>query len=233
MRLLIATPLFHRYPQALSSHQAVRLPCAADTLLLANDDPHTDGTLAGAYRNITYKYNRAREVALRGDYDALVCLEDDIIVPVDAVERLLACDADIAYGLVCWRHGTPVWSARVEDEGGRQKAEGGHGLGRVLSEMPERARALAGQVIDVVGVGMACTLIRRNVLEALQFRLEVKHPVCCDWWLAKDAVRFGFSQRADLGLLCGHITPNPSPRVIWPDANEERLWRVERLGARG
>lgn len=225
MRLLIVTPLYHRYPQALVSHQAVRWPCPVDYLLLANDDPFTDGTLGGAYLNITWKYARARNVALRGKYDALVCLEDDIIVPPDALERLLATEADIAYGLACWRHGTPVWSARVEEEG--------QPLGRVLSEMPERARATWGRVIDVVGVGMACTLIRRPVLEALEFRLVEGQPMCCDWWLAQDARANGYTQRADLGLVCGHITPTPSPRVIWPDASEERLWRVSRLSPTG
>lgn len=214
--VLIVTPRYHNWPRALASHDALALPCPVARLSLAEGD-----TDANPYANITRKYERGRQMALDLGYDAMLCLEDDIIVPPDAIERLLACNADIAYGLVCWRHGTPVWSARVEEEG--------QPLGRVLSEMPARARSSWGTVIDVVGVGMACTLIRRNVLEALRFRLEVKHPVCCDWWLAKDAVRFGFSQRADLGLICGHITPNPTPRVIWPDANEERLWRIARL----
>jgi hypothetical protein len=221
MRILAVTPLFHRYVRALSSHQVMTPIGAVDYLILANDDPYTDGTLRGAYANITHKYNHARAVFLAGDYDALLCLEDDIIVPRDTLTRLLACDADIAYGLTCWRHGTPVWSARVDEEG--------QPLGRVLSETPERARALAGQVIDVVGVGMACTLIRRHVVGWLEFRLDEQQPVCCDWWLAHDARALGFSQRADLGLICGHITPTPTPRIIWPDAREERLWRVERL----
>lgn len=221
MRILAATPLYHEYRPSLSSILAIDTPCAVDYLMLANDDPHTDGTLAGNYRNITQKYNHARDIFLCGDYDAMVCLEDDIIVPPDALTRLLAVDADIVYGLVCWRHGKPVWSARVAEEG--------QPLGRVLSERPDQARASWGQVIDVVGVGMACALIRRPVLERLAFRLEEDAAVCCDWWLAVDAAQEGFRQRADLGLICGHITNEPTTRVLWPDAREERLWRVERL----
>lgn len=221
MRLLAVTPLWHKYSRSLTSILSQAAPCPVDYLMLANDDPHTDGTLHGNYRNITHKYNRARDVFLADDYDAFVCFEDDIIVPPDALTRLLACDSDIAYGLVCWRHGTPVWSARVEEEG--------LPLGRVLSETPDRARALWGSVIDVVGVGMACTLIRRHVLERLAFRLQPDAVECCDWWLARDARAAGWSQRADLGLVCGHISPTPSPRVLWPDKDEPRLWRVSRL----
>jgi hypothetical protein len=78
-------------------------------------------------------------------------------------------------------------------------------------------------------VGMACTLIRRHVLERLAFRLQPDAVECCDWWLARDARAAGWSQRADLGLVCGHISPTPSPRVLWPDKDEPRLWRVSRL----
>ena len=221
MRLLVVTPLWHKYPRSLDSILSQAAPCPVDYLLLAKDDPYTDGTLHGNYRNITHKYNRARDVFLQGDYDAFVCFEDDIIVPPDALQRLLRCESDIAYGLVCWRHGTPVWSARVEEEG--------QPLGRVLSERPEQARAVWGEVVDVVGVGMACTLIRRQVLERLAFRLQPDAVECCDWWLAHDARAAGFRQRADLGLVCGHISPTPSPRILWPDPNEPRLWRVTRL----
>jgi hypothetical protein len=126
--VLIVTPRYHNWPQALASHDALDLPCPVARLSLAEGD-----TDANPYANITRKYERGRQMALDLGYDAMLCLEDDIIVPRDTLTRLLACDADIAYGLTCWRHGTPVWSARVEEEG--------QPLGRVLSETPERARS--------------------------------------------------------------------------------------------
>ena len=221
MRLLVVTPLYHMYPAALESILALDKPCRVDYLMLAADDPFADGTLMGGYRNITHKLNRAREVALRGGHDAMVLLEDDMIVPPDTLTRLLACESDIAYGLTCWRNGKPGWSARMT------LTEGGDVVN--LSDYPDEARRLAGQVVDVAGVGTFCTLIRRRVFTALPFRLSETLPVCCDWWTSVDAQRLGFSQRADLGLVCGHITPTPTPRVIWPDAREERLWRIQKL----
>mgnify|MGYP000087165449 CR=1 FL=1 len=222
MRLLVVVPLFHKYTRSLESIFNQDVPCPVDYLTIANDDPHTDGTLQGNYRNIVRKYNRARELFLACDYDAFICMEDDIILPPNAIKRLLACESDVAYGLVCWRHGADKpWSARLPDPT--------QPLGRVLSETPEKARALWGQVVDVVGVGQACTLIRRRVLEQLEFRLEPDAVECCDWHFAKDCVTHGFTQRADLGLICGHITPHPTPRIVWPDKDEKRLWRVSRL----
>jgi len=221
MRLLVVTLLFHEYAPALTSILGLKRPCPVDYLMLANDDPFTDGTRAGGYLNITHKANRAREIALRGGYDAMVLVEDDMIIPPDALTRLLACDSDIAYGLTCWRHGKPGWSARI------RLTESGEVVN--LSNDPDWARSLWGQVVDVAGTGTFCTLIRRPVFEALPFRLSETLPVCCDWWLSVDAQRLGFTQRADLGLVCGHITPSPTPRVIWPDASEDKLWRIQKL----
>lgn len=220
--VLIAVPLWHRYPQSLASILALRNGGQpVHFLMLADDDPHDATTTMGAYANITRKYEMARAVCLAGDYAALLLVEDDMIVPPDALTRLLAADADVAYGLTCWRHGRPGWSPRITlDASGRVDN---------LSAYPDEARASWGKVIDVAGVGTFCTLVRRRVMERLAFRLSETLDVCCDWWLAVDCQREGFTQRADLGVVCGHIAPDPTPRVIWPDAREKRLWRVELL----
>ena len=215
--VLIVTPRFHHWPQALASHERLETPCAVGRLSLVEGD-----TAPNPYVNITGKYNRGRQMALELGYDALLCLEDDMIVPPDALTRLLACDADIAYGLTVWRHGKPGWSTRL--------ALGEDGALRNLSDYPDAARALWGKVVDVAGTGTFCTLVRRRVLEALPWRVDAAFPsLCCDWWLSVDAQRAGFSQKADLGVVCGHITREPTARVLWPDATATRLWRVELL----
>jgi len=222
VRTLVVTALWHRYPQSLSSILAV-MPGDGplDFLMLANDDPHQGEGPMGGYRNLTRKLNHARSVCLAGDYGQMLLVEDDMIVPPDALTRLTAARADVAYGLTCWRHGKPGWSARLSlDRAGNVVN---------LSDRPGLARAAWGRVLDVAGVGTFCTLIQRRVMERLAFRLDDALPVCCDWWLAVDCERHGFSQRADLGVVCGHIAPEPTPRVIWPDAIERRLWRVECL----
>ncbi len=221
MRTLVVTALWHRYPQSLDSILALESDGPLDYLMLAYDDPHDAATVMGAYANITGKYNHARDVMLAGDFEQMLLIEDDMIVPTNALNRLAAADADVAYGLTCWRHGRPGWSPRITlDASGRVDN---------LSAYPAEARAAWGKVIDVAGVGTFCTLIRRRVMEKLEFRLSDTLDVCCDWWLAVDCQRYGFSQRADLGVVCGHISPDPSPRVIWPDVEERKLWRMELL----
>ena len=220
MRILVVTPVWHRYRQSLESILALQSEGPLDFLLLANDDPYADGSVMGAYRNITRKLNHAREVCLRGDYAAMLIVEDDMLAPPDALLKLMQVEAEVVYGLCCFRHGTPGWSART-----RLTATEVAGL----ADDADRARAAWGQVVDVAGVGTYCTLLRREVVEALPFRLVEEQPVCCDWWLSVDCQQAGFGQKAHLGVVCGHITPWPTPRVIWPDANEERLWRVTRL----
>ena len=215
--VLIVTPRFHHWPQALASHDALDTPCAVARLSLVEGD-----TDPNPYVNITGKYERGRQMALELGYDALLCLEDDMIVPPDALARLLAVDADIVYGLTVWRHGRPGWSTRLALTADGQAVN--------LSDYPDEARARWGTVVDVAGTGTFCTLIRRRVFEALPWRVDPAWPtLCCDWWLSVDAQRLGFRQRADLGCVCGHITREPTPRVLWPDARQARLWRVELL----
>lgn len=181
------------------------------------DNPHPK-----PYENVAHNYNVARKAVLTLGMDALLTVECDMIIPPDTVDRLAATGADIAYGLYVWRHGRREWSAYSELKALK---------GRSLSRDPEIAREAWGKVIDVAGVGQGCTLIRRHVLEQIEFGLWPGTPelVSSDWMLALDAQRLGFTQRCDLGVVCGHQTYTPWPQVIWPDPEEEELYRVEAL----
>jgi hypothetical protein len=182
-----------------------------------HDNPYEE-----PYRNVAHNYNTARKVALQMGMDAMLSIEADMIVPPDTVERLVACESDIAYGLYVWRHGRKEWSAYTELSALK---------GKSISRDPERAKAAWGTVIDVAGVGQGCTLYRRNVLEAIPFTLFPGSPnvVSCDWMLAIDAQLRGFSQRCDLGCVCGHQTYEPWPQILWPDPEAPDLYRIESL----
>lgn len=185
-----------------------------DWLFVAGDNPHD-----AAYENVTHNYERARRAALEGGYDALLCVESDMIVPPDAIAGLLACESDVAYGLYVWRHGRRKWSAYTTLEDRR---------GVSLSDDPAAAQAAWGGIVDVAGVGLGCTLIRRNVLSGINFRMGDNPKVSCDWYLALDCQAAGFTQRANLGVVCGHQTYKPFPQIIWP-TNEGRLYYMESL----
>lgn len=147
----------------------------------------------------------------------MLCIESDMILPKDTITRLLDCEAHIAYGLYALRHaGHRTWSAALSVEDKKMIS---------VSEDSEQARAAWGTIGDVQGIGQGCTLIRREVLEAIPFRLW--KGVSCDWPLAIDARKQGFTQRCNYGLLCGHMSLTPSPVTLWPDIDAEHFIRYE------
>jgi hypothetical protein len=102
-----------------------------------------------------------------------------------------------------------------------------HGL--PISIDLQAVRAAWGKVIETKGVGNGCTLIRRRVLEALEFKWSPGEFGCCDWHLAVDCQRLGFTQKHDMGVVCGHIAVNPVHRILWPDPEAKGLYRQEVL----
>lgn len=211
MRILAFTPTNPNEPYiwprtVTSTHRAIKAfqGGPVDWVIGYHDNPYPDG-----YDNITHNYNRAVRMALDGGYDALLTIECDMVIPVDAIDGLMACDSDIAYSLYVWRHGMRNWSAYTE------VAEM---YGRTLSDEPDAARAAWGTIIDVAGVGLGCTLIRRDALRHLNLRHS--QYAACDWYLAVDAQAAGLTQRANLAIVCGHCTYKPWPQIIWPSLDK-------------
>ena len=242
-RILALTPAHPTYGIMPQTWQSIRAAIMAydgpiDWIITHGDNPH-----AIKNDNIVYHHNRARQMVLEGNYDALLSIEADMIVPPDTVQRLLETGADVSYGLYVWRHWPERWSAYTDVE---------LFSGYSLALRPDLARKHWGKIITVKGLGMGCTLIRRNVLAALEFRLYEGNPddwlvqeygehmrangidperprrtmFCDDWMLALEAERGGFSQRAHLGVACGHIG---NDGVYWPDPNEPNLYRTTSL----
>lgn len=248
MKILIVTltnpnapHVWKQTAQSVFAAQMAYTGGACDWFVRAHDNTHPE-----PYVNITHNYNVARQAALDGGYDAMLSIECDMIVPPDTIQRLIDCESDIAYGLYVFRHGFYRWSAYTE-----------LGLfgGWSISRNPAEAKAAWGKVIDVAGVGLGCTLIRRHVLEQVPFRLydgndddwiiseyaeqaarvgldlsQPKHKMFAnDWLFAMDAQHYGFTQRCDLGLVCGHLSYKPFPLALWPDPDAERLYQRKPL----
>lgn len=174
--------------------------------------------------NILYNYRRGRDVVLNGDYDAMLTVESDMIVPPDTLTRLAAIDADVAIGLYVHRHAWAnlplMWNVTVKETTTPAP-------GTWLNWQPDTAAKAWGNQFDASGGGLGCTLIHRRVLEAVQFRLvkagRSMFIADCDMWFHHDALLKGFSIVADLGLHCGHITPERE--VYWPAPVPQHLRR--------
>lgn len=160
-------------------------------------------------RDILRKYNQARDMVLADGYDALLTVEADMIVPPDAIRRLSQTGADVSYGLYVSRHGKHGWLMLSKVT---EKIRGSKPMGKTWQERQE----MWGKVIDTAGVGLGCTLIKREVLEEIPFR-GFDEWVANDWYFAFDAQEKGFTQAHDCGVVCGHID---NYRVLWPDISQ-------------
>jgi len=154
---------------------------------------------------------QGQRIFLNGDWDAALFVESDMIYPADALGKLAALNADIAYGLYCsrWRY---KWLLTIGEERGQPRG--------YLSDNTRRAMRDAGRVIDVTGKGTGITLIRREVMAQVEFHARNHH--FSDHWLAAQAIQYGWRQKADLSVLCGHIVhtdyEDDTRGVVWPTA---------------
>lgn len=148
-------------------------------------------------RNVLPQYRRIREAFLQGDWNVLVLVEHDNVLPdAGAVRRLLDTPADVVYAPYRFRKGgLSIWQY-INDTS----------LGMPLTQHPaELAMARAAGVWRVSGAGFGCTLIRRRVVEAIPFRPDglSMYP---DIRFAQDCLRAGTVAMANMTVEVGHYT---------------------------
>lgn len=180
------------------------------------------------FQAVTRKYQELQRVFLAGPWDALLTVEQDMLIPPHALTsltRLIADGADVAYGLYVWRYEEQLWwnaHPKIEAD-----AEGMPWFWS-LTQYPEQARQHWGQPVIVAGLGMGCTLFSRHALARIPFR-QGRADHCCDTTFALDAGAEGLIQIADLSVACGHYMGRD--RIVWPDPEAEGLYRIERTDA--
>lgn len=222
-RVLMFTPRLRALGRALVSVYAMRAAWGRpiDCLEIQNDQPYQTEKGPEGNKNVLNLYRQARRTFLANPhYTHLLTVEDDMVVPRDALQKLMDLDVDVAYSLYCWRWGPPhrlsAYRYLYADNGCSWGTDEPHTARRYME---------TGAVVDVAGVGLGCTLIRRDVLEAIDFRLG--GAPANDWWFAVDCQKTRVRQVAHFGVVCGHIRLDPSARVIWPDQDAPQLYRYE------
>lgn len=197
MAILIYTPTYADLlrPETVASIEAQATD--VETVHIISDEQPYAGRDT---RNVIAHYQQAWRLALDGDYDALLTVEHDMVLPANAVQRLYETDAPVVYGVYMLRHGTKTLSA--------WQHTGGRNLGMSLSLYPaELKRYRQRGWGEVCGVGWGCTLIRRPVLERITVR-QTGDGDAGDIAFATDCVRAGIRQIARFDVPCGHIEPD-------------------------
>ena len=139
---------------------------------------------------------------LEGDYDYLWIVEGDVVVPSDALEKLLALDADLALGCYPYHHD-------------RNLIIGGYFSERE-NRSPERLHMmrheLEGHILEgppFVFAGAGCMLIKRRVFEA---GLRFRHRGLVfgfDLDFCYEVQKAGFEAKLHGGVICGHLPEWP------------------------
>lgn len=186
------------YPGGLrrETRRAVEGQTVACDWRVGMHNPHP----AGDMRNVLAQYERGREEFLASDADAWWLVEHDNVPPDNALELMLRslAEAPVVYAPYVFRHGTKTLSA--------YRLEGRKELGMSLMHYPEELDALrrAG-VGEVSGCGFGCTLLRRDVVAAVPFRVASDGSPIPDTPFAEDVLRSGRMQLCRFDVPVGHF----------------------------
>ena len=188
------------------------------TFVLQRDNPHNDEDVRQrGVKNHLHQYQRGRDTFLRGDYDALLVIEDDIIPPSDTLIRLAGImnehpECGIAFGTYLFRHSSNVLNILNRYKPWPQMTRN---TGETLTiKTVELKKARRRGVTDCSGSGLGCTLIRRDVVKAVPFENYTDNGSHFDFPWNDEVYRRGYRMMADMNVKCGHIEDDGG--VLWP-----------------
>lgn len=156
---------------------------------------HSNG--AGVY-GIAQARNNLVQQAIDGGYDKLFMIDSDMIVPEDAIIKLLDPDEPIVIGVARYKND----SMRVPIFTGVQDSSGTDSM--IWDQIP------AGRVPFRTG-GVACAMLDMSVFEAIPRPWFVWREQRNGAYLGEDiyfyerALAAGFTPKADGRVKCGHI----------------------------
>ena len=149
--------------------------------------------------------NLVREKVLKEGYDYLFCLDQDVVLPQDAIQKLVSHGKDIVTGIyynnftkvdpktgeVLQRKLPTVWINSLKDK---------TKLVTIRKDVLE-----SGKLIKIDSCGTGCILIHREVLEKVKFRWEDDKPGVDDVFFCIDALKLGYEIYADTNVICEHL----------------------------
>lgn len=150
------------------------------------------------YAVLAESHEELRKYAIRNNFDYLLHLESDVFPPVDIIQRLLI-------------HNLPIVSAMYMIDFGKDS----HLMSQEIEELGqlrETRNLKDGQdLININGglqktfhCGLGCVMIRRDVLEQIEFRWEQGATIAPDGMFAFDTDALGIQKFIDTSILCDH-----------------------------
>lgn len=192
-RILTYTPTYDDMllPETVASVEAQRFD--GELTYVVDDRSLHEGR---SMKEVCEKYRDARLMVLEGGYDALLCVEHDMVLPEGCVQTLWNSPGAVVYAAYMLRHNTRVLNLF--------RKEGDKNLGMSISLYPRELEA-ARKVgyMEVSGAGFGCTLMRREALERHPFKVYEDNPP--DLAFAGECVRSRTLQMGRLDVACLHV----------------------------
>ncbi len=224
-RILIGSPVFeyHRHcfaeffagirEQACRSFDLILVDNSADErytrFLRSLDAPVFKIPYSEQMRDrMTRSRNLIRDVFLQGDYSHLFFVDQDVVIPPNALENLLLTDQDIVSGIYCKEIDNNTYAMVILPH---QE----HAINQLRLAPLESIKEKG--VIEIAAAGFGCLLIKRAVLETLKFHFDPGRREDADLVFCEDALKHGFELRCNTLVECKHyyILRDFSQNICW------------------
>jgi len=153
---------------------------------------------------IVHSRNLIREKALKEGYDYFFSLEQDVIPPPDVIERLLSHDKKVITGIYFKEAAMLNTTTRRKEivplpiiyKDVEHKEE----LAYIdLDELENN------KLLKIVGCGVGCLLIAKDVLKKITFRYDKRFPAFDDMYFCSDLEQQHIPLYADTTIICRHL----------------------------
>lgn len=146
--------------------------------------------------------NLIADWSLRNDYDYLFSVDSDIVVPRDALRKMLHHDVDIVSGVYVQRNDMNIPELFVDCNSGDSTVKHMH---------IEEIRNASSPLMQIAACGFGCVLVKREVLEKMTYPHFVYQPALLhhqtcpeDVYFCQKATALGFRVFVDTSIKCPH-----------------------------
>jgi|694.fasta_scaffold54958_2 GT2 family glycosyltransferase len=185
-------------------HQSIIVDNSADRKNYKNilkegiDARHIKPNNKSIYSVLAESHEEIRKHAIRNDFDYLLHLESDVFPPNNVIQRLLIHNLPIvsAMYMINFGYDSHLMAQDMEDFGKirqTQNLKNGQDL-----------MFINGDLKETFHCGLGCVLIRRDVLEKIEFRWEKGATIHPDGHFAFDTDALGYKKFIDTSILCEH-----------------------------
>lgn len=194
MKLVFACPSYGPVdPAALKTQRAAIMHAATHGGVQWVGDASPDRMMFHAARNEVVK------AALSTDADAVFWVDSDIVLPVEAITRLVQTGQEFVTGIYCQRY-PPHWPLVAHFNEEKRTFNW-------FIDWPENA------VAPIDGCGFGCVVTSTRLLKALDPPWFHYEKFSEDFDFCLKAARAGFQPHVHTGVLCGHLA-DPKPVTL-------------------